>query len=276
MNCGKGGRLSECQWLNRVGPIFIGCLCLVRERKQLRNLSFFLFPKYMPIYIYILCMWPDQVQFETGKQIHLNQWSLAGQLLYRWKRKRTFEDDSVWGAAWECLYSNGLTLLRASPDPWLIFHLSHGTWNNKWKLSTVPPPSVLYCCFVPDNFPVCFCCSSSQANAIYLCTQLCNYPSNLVTVRIVALFRTIPTQCVPLYWIVMATRSKAVVIAPKPTTPWHRFRPLSAPLATCHYFKCINVYTFPYSICTRFARFHLYLYLLNNTRRTLSSRLVGR
>lgn len=275
MNCGKGGRLSECQWLNRVGPIFIGCLCSVRERKQLRNLSFFS-PNICPyIYIYCVCgLIKCNLRLEN-KFIWTNE---------AWRANcYTDENESVllktirFGvAAWECLYSNGLTLLRASPDPWLIFHLSHGTWNNKWKLSTVPPPSVLYCCFVPDNFPVCFCCSSSQANAIYLCTQLCNYPSNLVTVRIVALFRTIPTQCVPLYWIVMATRSKAVVIAPKPTTPWHRFRPLSAPLATCHYFKCINLHTFPYSICTRFARFHLYLYLLNNTRRTLSSRLVGR
>lgn len=275
MNCGKGGRLSECQWLNRVVPIFIGCLCLVRERKQLRNLSFFS-PNICPyIYIYCVCgLIKCNLRLEN-KFIWTNE---------AW-RANCYTDETESGllktirfgvAAWECLYSNGLTLLRASPDPWLIFHLSHGTWNNKWKLSTVPPPSVLYCCFVPDNFPVCFCCSSSQANAIYLCTQLCNYPSNLVTVRIVALFRTIPTQCVPLYWIVMATRSKAVVIAPKPTTPWHRFRPLSAPLATCHYFKCINLHTFPYSICTRFARFHLYLYLLNNTRRTLSSRLVGR
>lgn len=275
MNCGKGGRLSECQWLNRVVPIFFGCLCLVRERKQLRNLSFFS-PNICPyIYIYCVCgLIKCNLRLEN-KFIWTNE---------AW-RANCYTDETESGllktirfgvAAWECLYSNGLTLLRASPDPWLIFHLSHGTWNNKWKLSTVPPPSVLYCCFVPDNFPVCFCCSSSQANAIYLCTQLCNYPSNLVTVRIVALFRTIPTQCVPLYWIVMATRSKAVVIAPKPTTPWHRFRPLSAQLATCHYFKCINLHTFPYSICTRFARFHLYLYLLNNTRRTLSSRLVGR
>lgn len=275
MNCGKGGRLSECQWLNRVVPIFIGCLCLVRERKQLRNLSFFS-PNICPyIYIYCVCgLIKCNLRLEN-KFIWTNE---------AW-RANCYTDETESGllktirfgvAAWECLYSNGLTLLRASPDPWLIFHLSHGTWNNKWKLSTVPPPSVLYCCFVPDNFPVCFCCSSSQANAIYLCTQLCNYPSNLVTVRIVALFRTIPTQCVPLYWIVMATRSKAVVIAPNPTTPWHRFRPLSAPLATCHYFKCINLHTFPYSICTRFARFQLYLYLLNNTRRTLSSRLVGR
>jgi len=110
------------------------------------------------------------------------------------------------------------------PTPLIfIYHMEHGTTNgNKVQSRRV---CVLYCCSVPDNFPVCFCCCCSQLIAIYLCTHVCNYPSNLVTVRRIHRSPShSPDQCVPLYWIVMATRSKAVVIAPK-LTPWHRFPP---------------------------------------------------
>lgn len=153
MNCGKGGRLSECQWLNRVVPIFIGCLCLVRERKQLRNLSFFS-PNICPyIYIYCVCgLIKCNLRLEN-KFIWTNE---------AW-RANCYTDETESGLLKTirfggrhgnaCILMDWHCCERAPTPGWFfIYHMEHGITNGNWVQSRRLPYYIVVSCLTISLF----------------------------------------------------------------------------------------------------------------------------